>query len=50
MWVPGCSVYFIVMLIELGHWFRTPGADKQALRARQQGQTLTHFEQEGHRG
>ena len=33
MWIPGCSVYFIVMLLELGRWFRTPGADKQALIA-----------------
>lgn len=33
MWVPGCSVYFVVMLAELSVWFRTPGADKQALLA-----------------
>ena len=33
MWVPGCSVYFVVMLMELGRWFRTPGSDKQALLA-----------------
>jgi putative membrane protein len=33
MWVPGCSVYFIVMLMELARWFRTPEADKQALMA-----------------
>jgi len=33
MWVPGCSVYFAAMLVELGAWFRTPGADKRALLA-----------------
>ena len=33
MWVPGCSVYFAAMLLELGAWFRTPGADKRALLA-----------------
>ena len=33
MWVPGCSIYFIVMLLELGRWFRTPDADKQQLMA-----------------
>jgi putative membrane protein len=33
MWVPGCSVYFVVMLLELGRWFRQPGADKQAMLA-----------------
>lgn len=31
MWVPGCTVYFVVMLLELGRWYRTPDADKQAL-------------------
>ena len=33
MWVPGCSVYFAVILVKLAVWFRTPGADKQALLA-----------------
>jgi cytochrome c oxidase assembly factor CtaG len=31
MWVPGCSMYFVVMLVELGRWFGTPDADKQEL-------------------
>jgi putative membrane protein len=46
MWVPGCSVYFIVMLMELGRWFRTPDAEKQALlemlRNRNQNQEVHH--------
>jgi putative membrane protein len=33
MWVPGCSIYFAVMLMKLGAWFRTPDADKLALLA-----------------
>lgn len=33
MWVPGCAIYFIVMLMELGRWFRTPDPDKQRLLA-----------------
>lgn len=33
MWVPGCAVYFVVMLLELGRWYRTPDPDKQALLA-----------------
>jgi putative membrane protein len=33
MWVPGCSIYFAAMLVELGAWFRIPGADKRALLA-----------------
>jgi cytochrome c oxidase assembly factor CtaG len=33
MWVPGCTVYFGVMLMELARWFRIPGADKQVLLA-----------------
>ena len=39
MWVPGCSVYFVVMLMELGRWFRTPDTDKQRMLAmlRRQG-------------
>ncbi len=45
MWVPGCSVYFIVMLMELGRWFRTPDADKQAMLA-----TLRNGNQEAHHG
>ncbi len=31
MWVPGCMVYFIVLLVELGHWLRTPDPEKQLL-------------------
>ena len=31
MWVPGCSMYFGVILLELGRWYRTPDADKQVL-------------------
>jgi putative membrane protein len=43
MWVPGCMIYFVVMLLELGRWFRTPEADKQALRAAQYTpQTTVH--------
>ena len=33
MWVPGCTVYFIVILMELGRWYSTPDADKQMLLA-----------------
>lgn len=33
MWVPGCTVYFAVMLLELSRWYRTPDSDKQALLA-----------------
>ena len=33
MWVPGCTIYFIVLLLELGRWFRQPDPDKQALLA-----------------
>lgn len=33
MWVPGCMIYFVVMLLELGRWFRAPEADKQDLRS-----------------
>ena len=45
MWVPGCSVYFVVMLMELGRWFRTPDADKQRMLA-----TLRQPRQEVHHG
>ena len=45
MWVPGCSVYFVVMLLELGRWFRTPDADKKALLA-----TLQNHPQEARHG
>lgn len=31
MWVPGCIVYFVVMLLELSRWYSTPDPDKQAL-------------------
>ena len=31
MWVPGCSVYFAVMLLELGRWFQDPRS-RQARR------------------
>lgn len=33
MWVPGCSVYFIALLMELARWYSVPGADKVALLA-----------------
>jgi putative membrane protein len=33
MWVPGCTVYFIVLLLELGRWYQTPDADKEAMLA-----------------
>lgn len=33
MWVPGCSIYFVVMLLKLSRWYRTPDPDKQALLA-----------------
>ena len=33
MWVPGCTIYFIVMLLELSRWYGTPDLDKQALLA-----------------
>jgi putative membrane protein len=33
MWVPACTIYFGVMLMELGRWYRTPDPDKQALLA-----------------
>lgn len=33
MWVPGCTVYFIVLLLELGRWYQTPDLDKQAMLA-----------------
>ncbi len=33
MWVPGCTLYFIVMLVELSRWYRTPDPDKQVLLA-----------------
>jgi cytochrome c oxidase assembly factor CtaG len=45
MWVPGCSVYFVIMLMELARWFRTPDADKRALLA-----TLRTPQQEVHHG
>ena len=41
MWVPGCMIYFVVMLLELGRWFQTPEADKQALRAAQESPQTT---------
>jgi len=33
MWVPGCTIYFVVFLLELGRWYRAPDPDKQALLA-----------------
>ena len=33
MWVPGCTLYFLAMLLELGRWYRVPDPDKQALLA-----------------
>lgn len=33
MWVPGCTIYFAVMLLELSRWYSTPDPDKQALLA-----------------
>ena len=33
MWVPGCTIYFIVLLLELGRWYQSPDPDKQALLA-----------------
>ncbi len=33
MWVPGCMVYFVAMLLKLGRWYSTPDPDKQALLA-----------------
>lgn len=33
MWVPGCTLYFVVMLVELSRWYRIPDPDKQALLA-----------------
>jgi putative membrane protein len=33
MWVPGCTVYFVVLLLELGRWYQTPDLDKQAMLA-----------------
>ena len=33
MWVPGCTIYFIVLLVELGRWYSTPNPEKQALLA-----------------
>jgi cytochrome c oxidase assembly factor CtaG len=45
MWVPGCTLYFAVLLLELGRWYRTPDADKQALLA-----SLTHSQAEVRHG
>jgi putative membrane protein len=45
MWVPGCTIYFIVMLMELGRWFRQPDPDKQAMLA-----ALAARRQEVHHG
>lgn len=33
MWVPGCTIYFLAMLLELSRWYGTPDPDKQALMA-----------------
>lgn len=33
MWVPGCTIYFVTILLELGRWYSTPDPDKQALLA-----------------
>lgn len=33
MWVPGCTIYFLAMLVELGRWFSQPAEDKQAMLA-----------------
>lgn len=48
MWVPGCSIYFIVILMELGRWFRTPDPDKQRLLASLQ--SAPHAVKEAHHG
>ena len=33
MWVPGCTIYFAVLLLELARWYQTPEPDKRALLA-----------------
>jgi cytochrome c oxidase assembly factor CtaG len=33
MWVPGCTVYFIALLLKLARWYNTPDPDKQAMMA-----------------
>ena len=40
MWVPGCTVYFVAILVQLARWFGQPAEDKQemleALRTEQE--------------
>ena len=45
MWVPGCTIYFVVMLLELARWYRIPDLDKQAMLA-----TLKNSQREAHHG
>lgn len=45
MWVPGCGIYFGVMLMELARWYRTPDPDKQLLLA-----SLKNSPREAHHG
>jgi cytochrome c oxidase assembly factor CtaG len=44
MWVPGCSVYFAGMLMEMARWYKTKDPDKQALldSLRPAGSVATH--------
>lgn len=45
MWVPGCGIYFVVMLLELARWYRTPDPEKQRLLA-----SLKSSPREAHHG
>ena len=45
MWVPGCTIYFVVFLLELGRWYQAPDPDKQALLA-----SLKHPQTEARHG
>lgn len=42
MWVPGCTIYFVVLLLELARWFNIPDPDKQALLATTNSKELRH--------
>jgi putative membrane protein len=33
MWVPGCTIYFLAILLEIARWYSIPDPDKQALLA-----------------
>lgn len=38
MWVPGCSIYFVGILLELAKWYSTPGDEVDATGLRSCGQ------------